>query len=259
MLFIALIFLIYFSLATLLFIFQKNFIFFPPEKNLLRYHSWKSNEINISGEYDLQAWHIHNNNITNGKAIVYFGGNAEDVSSGLELTSKYNTSHVFYINLNGYGQSSGVPSEKNFFNSGLYALKYICKNFNISESSVILIGRSLGSATAIHVAGKINPLKLIIITPFQSIKKMVPDILRIIFPMSLILINKFDNEKNIKQVKCPILVLAASNDEVIPLNQTKNVFSSAQSKTVFKIIENTNHQNILLNKTCLNEINNFIK
>lgn len=258
MMFITLTLLIYIALLLLLFYYQKTFIFFPPENNLLRFNSWKDNEITIPGEYSLQAWHI-NNNIMNNIAIVYYGGNAEEVSSGLELAKKYNATNVFCVNLNGYGKSEGTPSKNNFYKSGLSAFQYICRNFNITESNITLMGRSLGSATASYIASKTNPKSLILITPFQSIMKMVPKMIKVLFPMQFILRHKFDNEKNLRTVNCPVLVIAASNDEIIPIEQTKEVFSSIKSDALYKIIENTDHQNILYNQACLNVINDFIR
>lgn len=249
---------VYLLISSLLLLFHGKLIFYPPRKNILRYNTWRNSEINMPRSPHLQLWHIKNENVNNCLAIIYFGGNAEDVSSNLHLAHKYKVSDVFYVNLSGYGGSEGSPSEKAFFQDGLDVFSYIQHNYNISAKNITLIGRSLGAATAIHTASIKKPSKLVVITPFKSIWSMAPIYLKFFIPTEKILKNKFDNVRNIKNVDCPVLVVASSNDEVIPLEHVKALHSISMGTSKFIIIKKTNHQNIIENNELFKKINLFI-
>ena len=44
---------------------------------------------------------------------------------------------------------------------------------NISESNILVMGRCIGSGPAVYLATQFNPLSLILISPFKSIKGAV--------------------------------------------------------------------------------------
>lgn len=162
------------------------------------------------------------------------------------------------MNLSGYGNSGGKPSEKSFYNDGLSVFNYVLNNHNISAEKIILLGRSIGAATAIYVASKIKPGKLIIVTPFESVWAMVPTIFKFFMVTKIFLKNKFDNIKYIKDVICPVLILSASHDEMIPFEQVKNLYSVIGNNAVFKVIEKTNHQNMFEKDDYFKEVNLFL-
>ena len=250
--------LVYILMAVLLYLSQEKLIFFPPAKNIPLYNAIKDHEIRIRGDYEIQAWHIKNKDINNGKVIIYFGGNAEDASSSLDIASKFLVSHVIYVNLSGYGESEGKPGESSFFSGGLAVFDYVHKKMQIDQSKIILMGRSIGSATAIYVAAERRPKSLIVITPLESIRAMMPLIFRFVLPFDFLLKSKFNNKENIKRVKSPVLILYAAEDEIIPFEQVKNIYSSVKNKAVLKKIKDVNHQTILLSEKVYSEVNIFI-
>lgn len=245
-------------MGMLVYVIQERLIFFPPEKNIHLYNAVKDLEIRIPGDYEIQAWHIKNKQIDNGLAIIYFGGNAEDASSSLDLANKFSVSHMIFVNLSGYGESEGEPTESSFFSGGLAVFDYVHKQLHIDESKIILIGRSIGSATAIHVAAERRPKNLIIITPIESIRAMMPAIFRFVLPFDFLLKSKFNNKKNIKRVNCPILILFAANDEIIPIKQIDTLYLSVKNNAILKEIKDVNHQTILLSEKVFSEVNLFI-
>ena len=68
----------------------------------------------------------------------------------------------------------------------------------------------------------------------------------------------FNNIKHIKSISSPILIIEASNDEVIPHKNTANLYSACQSHALLETVENTNHQTITANNAYYSCINAFI-
>ena len=99
-------------------------------------------------------------------AVIYFGGNAEDVSQDVpELADAFPDRAIFALHYPGYGGSSGSPTENDIFVAAL-ALFY---QVQAAHPHVVIIGRSLGTGVATYVASKESVERLVLVTPFDSL------------------------------------------------------------------------------------------
>ena len=55
-----------------------------------------------------------------------------------------------------------------FFSDALFIFDHISKKYHIPSEKIILKGRSLGSAVAIHVAGQRKVKAVLLVTPFDN-------------------------------------------------------------------------------------------
>jgi pimeloyl-ACP methyl ester carboxylesterase len=82
-------------------------------------------------------------------AVIYFGGNAEDVSINMPGFAAAFPDHAIYLlHYRGYGGSSGRPSEKALFLDALSLFDIV----RATHPTIDIIGRSLGSGIAVYVA-----------------------------------------------------------------------------------------------------------
>ena len=82
-------------------------------------------------------------------AVLYFGGNAENVlHSFAELHRLYPDSSMYLMNYRGYGGSTGSPSEAALFSDALALYDKVAD----SHEAIIVMGRSLGTGVAIYLA-----------------------------------------------------------------------------------------------------------
>lgn len=249
---------IYLALFFLIYLNQEKLIFFPPGPNTILYREWSNIEFTInSGNEKLQCWKVINQDCENDYSLVYFGGNAEDVSGNLPDANQYNVKTIYFINLSGYGNSTGKPSERAFYTNGLDVYDYIVSQEKTKPESLLLMGRSLGSAVALYVNANRSAKALMLVTPFDRLSNLVPLLIKSFFPTSLTLKHKFDNLKYLELIKNKILILAASHDEVIPAKLTMRLHEQCNGKAQCTVINDTNHQTIS-NQTYFNEINTFI-
>ena len=193
----------------------------------------------------LQCWRICIDACGNNASVIYFGGNAEDVAHQLKGVSRYHAKEIFLVNLSGYGDSSGKPSQEQLFTDGLVAYEHITREYDIRPEDIVLVGRSLGSSIAIHVNSRKKVRALVLVTPFYSVYDMIPLPLRMLFPMRFIWSNKFENCRGLQEIENPVLILAASHDEVIPLEATNKLIRCGRDNVRHETIENTNHQTIM--------------
>jgi hypothetical protein len=156
------------------------------------------------------------------KAIIYFGGNAEDVSRSLqEFKEQFPEYSLYLMHYRGYGGSTGSPSEEMIYQDSLKLYEEVKKE----HKEISVIGRSLGTGFAVHLASERPIQKLVLVTPYDSMETMATYNYPYI-PVKLLLHEKFNSYLYAKKVSVPTTILMAENDEVIPASSTKNLYAN---------------------------------
>ena len=225
--------LIYFGIGLYLYLEQRDFIYFPV-------HPTKSDLAERIFENDGHKIKASMLNIGSKKAIIYFGGNAENVEYNAEsFSSLFLEYTVYLVKYRGYGGSTGKPSEDAIYSDAVHIYDVIRND----HDEVSVIGRSLGSAVATYVAAERDIHKLVLITPFDSIQSIAQSQFPI-YPMGLLLKDKHDSYSRAKKIKAETLVIAAGKDRVIGMSHTKRLIEGFSSKVLFQVIEGADHNNI---------------
>lgn len=214
-------------------------------------------DINTKDGIKIKGWFVKNSKAEKSPLIIYFGGNAEEVSNLIGKADQFNEWSLTLINYRGYGQSEGKPNEKCLFDDAISIYDYFSKRDDIDANRIILMGRSLGSGVAIYLA-KNRPVKaLILVTPYDSMtsiaKEKVP-----VLPISLILKNRFDSISRASSIKIPMLALVAEKDSTIPPNHAKRLVEKWGGKYILKIIEGKDHNSISSNEEYWKSIKEFL-
>ena len=224
----------YLILGLLLFIFQRNFLYFPsPEYN----HQYPSQTFHNEGE----SIKLIVLNEGKEKAILYFGGNGEAVVNNASDFIKTFPNHTVYlVNYRGYGGSSGFPEEQSILSDALY----IYDEIKAKYTGISVIGRSLGTGVATYIASNKNVDKMILITPYDSIENIAQSQYPI-FPVSVLLKDKFDSLSRVNQIKARTLIILASHDRVIPVKNSTNLINAFPVAQVnVKTIANSGHNSL---------------
>ena len=225
----------YLFACVFLFFIQRSLLYFPTfESNL---SDSASVTLRTGGE-TLRIW----TRLTDSPdAVIYFGGNSEDVASNFRAFSKLlPNQNLYFVNYRGYGGSTGSPSEAALFSDALAVYDWVHeKSPNIS-----VVGRSLGSGVAVYLASVRKVDRLVLVTPYDSIenvaKKSFP-----IFPISLLLRDKFNSASRVQSITAKTLIILAENDEVIPLENSDALIAEFPSDQVtIKVIYETSHNTI---------------
>jgi uncharacterized protein len=175
------------------------------------------------------------------KAILYIGGNAEDVSANLALFARAFPEHALYLmHYRGYGGSSGKPTEA-FLHADALAL---FDKVQRDHPDIAVIGRSLGSGVAIRLADQRPVSKLVLVTPYDSIEEIAAQHYPY-FPVRWLISDKFESIRHAPAIKVPTLILQAERDEVIPGANTARLntaFGAGVASLV--VVPGTNHNTI---------------
>lgn len=241
----------------LLFFFQEQLIFQKVKPNLLSYKKLSPLEIHLitNDGITLHGWSTSNHNASelHDSTLIYFGGNAQDVSTMLPILEELQVKHAYTFNYRGYGLSEGIPSEKNLYADSIEIVNQIKSQHK--DTKIILMGHSLGSAVAGFVASQTPPSKLILLCPLHSISKIATS--RYQAPSSFIKHN-FSLVKTAKLIKSPSLILLAENDSVIPESHSlATIKHLTNNKAVIKI-PNCGHNDLFQETETLLTINRFL-
>ena len=150
-------------------------------------------------------------------AVLYFGGNGEDVSSSVApLMAAFPEREIVMLHYRGYGGSAGRPTETDIAAdaAGLF------DKVHAQHPDVIVIGRSLGTGVAARLASTRPVARLVLVTPYDSLlgiaQRQFP-----MFPVRWLLVDKYESWRYASGIKVPVLILRAENDEVIPAASTE--------------------------------------
>ncbi len=178
--------------------------------------------------------------------IVYFHGNAGSLARWGEVVYPFVELgyEVFIADYRGYGKSSGEKSQDAMLSDAESIYTY-ARQLQ-TEDRIILFGRSIGSAFASHVAGKNNPSKVILETPFYTLSDVAREVMPI-FPTSLLLRYEFKNYQSLSTTSAPIYIFHGTDDEVVNYQSGRRLFDSLEGQSVeFFTIEGGHHNDLSL-------------
>jgi pimeloyl-ACP methyl ester carboxylesterase len=225
----------YLALCAALFFFQRSFIYYPQPRSLAG--STPTLTLRTEEARVLVTTRTH----AGPSALVYFGGNAEDVSYSLPGLSTAFPDHALYLlHYRGYGGSSGQPSETALVADALALFDRV----RAEHQDIVVLGRSLGSGVAVQVASQRPVARLVLVTPFNSLQELAARAFPY-FPVRWLLQDKFESWRYTPHVKAPTLIIAAEHDEVIPRASSEALYLRfGEGAAAFKVVAGTGHNSI---------------
>ena len=220
---------IYTSLLLLLFIFQRNLMYHPDENNYSGDKlevDIKKVKINTSDGLDLLGW-FHKKDLKRFKTIIYFHGNAGKLENRIHKLNHFKDMDVNFLIIawRGFSGNDGKPSEENLYIDGNSSIKWL-KNLGLSEKDIIIYGESLGTGVATEIAKNNNFAGLVLETPFTSMIEAAKNFYPYI-PVRILLRDKYENDKKIKNINIPVFVMHGEADQIVPFWMGKKIYEMA--------------------------------
>jgi hypothetical protein len=244
--------LIYGGLSLMLVSCQRKMIYFPSndsEKNLLREAETKGMTAwrNTGGE--LIGWKGSAQKNGSGRiAVVVFHGNAgyalhrDYLVRGFSALDDKKSWTIHIFEYPGYGARQGSPSEELFkATAGEAVASLFIENYD----RLYLVGESIGTGVVTHLADQYSERidGLLLITPFTSLvdvgMKHYP-----IFPIGLLLRERFDNVKSLEGYSGPVAFLIAEADDIVTASLGLKLYESYSGPKKIWIQEGRGHNNL---------------
>ncbi|HEY9865588.1 MAG TPA: alpha/beta hydrolase [Candidatus Obscuribacterales bacterium] len=247
----------YFCVCLFLFLRQTRFIFFPsrlisstPDDVGLSYQDIELKIPTASGKTEVvHCWWIPSETNPNQKVIIDLHGNRNTIEGNIGYAEQFHEMglSVLLVEYRGYGRSTNrFPSEKIVYQDVEAAWNYLVNERQINPHNIYVFGHSLGGAIAIDLAFKHPEIAgLIIESSFTNIREMIDYKNRYwMFPIDLILNQKFDSLAKIPTLKMPILLTHGTEDELIPKTMSEDLFKAATEPKQLLIVASAGHNNV---------------
>ena len=249
----------YLVIILFVYFYQRNLLYNPSENNYLNDKidfDYKEVFIEIDENIELKSWFIEKD-LKKFKTILFFHGNAGNLFNRVYKLNELNKLdlNILIISWRGFSDNKGKPTEKNLYNDGKEAVKWL-NNRGVNNKNIILYGESLGTGVATEL-GKRNIFGGIILeSPFTSIAKAAK-IYYPYLPVNMILKDRYNSIEKIQSINIPILIMHGKKDNIVPQKMGLELYEKANQPKFSYFPENDDHM-MEYNDNLLNSIKLFI-
>ncbi|MGF1480967.1 MAG: alpha/beta hydrolase [Cyanophyceae cyanobacterium] len=242
----------YAALCTFMVVRQRQLIFLPvsaleqtPDALGIPYEEvW----LPVTPEHSerIHGWWLAN--ASTADVLLYLHGNSSNISVNLSQAQRYYQLgfSVLLIDYRGFGLSEGrFPSETQVYQDAQAAWEYLVQKRHIEPHRIFLYGHSLGGAIAIDLATR-HPeaAGLIVEGTFTSMRDMAKYRRRFEWlPVNLLLTQRFDSIHKIKSLQTPLLLIHGSDDLVVPMHMSQDLYAAATGTKTLFIVPGAGHNN----------------
>jgi len=192
--------------------------------------------------------------------ILFFHGNAEDIGLASNFTKRLGMAlkaDILSVEYPGYGLYEGEANAKTIIEDAEIIFDFLTAEVGIEPEKIILMGRSIGSGPATHLAANRSPGALVLMSPYTSIRAVVKDMAGHL--VSTLVAERFSNIEEIEKADCPCLFIHGKKDKVIPWEHSQSLFMKCKAATLIHLSETMTHNTFKLAVDIVNPIKKFLK
>ena len=174
--------------------------------------------------------------------ILYFHGNGANAADRAPKIERFRASGfgVLYLNNRGYGGSSGRPTEENCRHA-IAAYDYLSQVGEPADKIVAYGSPGLWSGCAV------GSTKTRCCSLLEAPLTSTVDVAWTVYfwlPLGLLLTDKYNNERNIRSVTAPVLILHGEQDEVIPVEMGRRIYRAANEPKRIELFPQGSHSDL---------------
>jgi len=189
------------------------------------------------------------------RALLYFGGNAEDVAGNVDLfTEAFPDRSLYLVNYRGYGGSSGRPTEAGLRADALAVFDHVRRE----RAEIAVMGRSLGSGVAVQLASERPVERLVLVTAYDSLVNVAREYFRWL-PVGLLLRDRYESATRANEVEAPVLIVIAGEDEIISRERSEALaaaFTPGQAQV--EVVPGVGHNTLDWSPAYLQAVRRFL-
>jgi uncharacterized protein len=223
---------------------QERLIFFPqpvvagadlPEQA-------KPLEIVAADGTRLRGW-MRSSSATPAPVVLYFGGNAEEVSGTLADPRWPREWTIVAVNYRGYGTSEGAPGEPALVADARVIFDAVAARPEVDARRIVAFGRSLGTGVAVKLAGARPLAGVILVSPFDSLTALgrthYPWL-----PVSWLLRHRFESDADARRIQAPLLAIVADGDSIVPRERSRALYDAWAGPKSWLVVAGTDHNTL---------------
>src|SRR5207253_11520126 len=149
---------------------QERLIFFPQPITSTAHLATRAEPLEIvtADGKRLHGWIVKGTTVP-APTVIYFGGNAEEVSWTLADAQWPREWTIAGVNYRGYGESEGTPGEPELTADASAIYDAVMLRQDIDRTRIVVFGRSLGTALAVYLAAARSVAGAVVVSPYDSL------------------------------------------------------------------------------------------
>lgn len=179
--------------------------------------------------------------------VLYAHGNAGNLTHRARAMQQLRDQHdlsIMIFDYRGYGRSEGVPDEEGILQDARAARNWLSQREGISESQIVLFGRSLGGGVAVDLAADQPPRGLVLISTFSSLPDVGGHAISWL-PVRTLMRYQLNSQEKIENYRGPLLQCHGDADRVIPIEIGRKLFDAANEPKQFIQVNDGRHNDPL--------------
>ncbi|MCB4790503.1 MAG: alpha/beta fold hydrolase [Elusimicrobia bacterium] len=253
----------YLVITMAFFVIQEHLVFFPSRElvstpNYIKL-DFEKIEFKTSDGETINAWFIPKQG--SARVILMCHGNAGNISHRLDRIQNFNHMglNVLVFDYRGYGKSSGKPGEEGTYRDALASWEYLINEKHFQPQDIIIYGESLGGAVAAWLAQDRPAAALILESAFTSIDELGQELYPLL-PVKLLARIHYPTRKYLEQVRCPLLVIHSTEDDIVPFSHGQNIFITGNEPKTFLEIHGSHNEGFMVSAGLYEQgIESFVK
>ena len=190
----------------------------------------------------LGGWLVPPTGPPRGATVIVFNGNAGNRAYRAPLAARLAEAGfgTFLFDYRGYGGNPGTPTEAGLLSDARGAVAWLAGRDGVDADRLVYFGESLGTGVAVALAVERRPAALVLRSPFTS----MVDVARHHYPflpVALFLKDRYLAVEQIASVGCPVLVIAADQDRIVPAALSRRLFEAAKEPRQLLVMEGLDH------------------
>ena len=236
---------IYFLILASMYIFQRKIMYLPlkGEPNIKSIVGIE--KIFLTTKDNVKITALYTQQKESKPLIVYFHGNASNVTADYRVYRFNKFIEAGYgllaVSYRGYADSEGSPSEEGLYNDARAAIEYLLNEKKLKRNKIVLFGESLGSGVAVQMATEYSFKAIMLDSPYTSTVNRAEELYPFL-PIEFLMKDKFESFKKISNIhKMKVIIFHGYEDEVIPIEHGRKMFSLANEPKTAHFQEGVTH------------------
>ncbi|CAE7279560.1 ABHD17B [Symbiodinium necroappetens] len=179
--------------------------------------------------------------------MLYMHSNAEDLGRCYNFCNMLRMQfqvNVLAVEYPGYGICpGGQADEVSVIENAKLAFRFVTEVLRYPSEDIIVLGRSVGSGPALHVAAMAKTYGVILICPFLSVKEVVRCHLGRVADL---IEERFPNKEKIRDISGFLLIVHGKKDTVVPWTHGQELFETCTRRKRLVTPEDMTHNASLL-------------
>lgn len=175
--------------------------------------------------------------------LIYFGGNAEEVTAMLSTRDRLPGWGLLLVNYRGYGLSGGQPSQAALQHDAVALYDWARGRAEVDSERIVAWGRSLGTGVAVHLAAQRALAGVVLLSPYDSLAAVAQGHYPWV-PVRWLFRHPFDAAALAPAIRSPLLALAMADDHIMPAEHSRRLVAAWGGPRKLVVFDEGDHNRV---------------